>query len=168
MSFIKKLLKMKYIREVILFSIAFIAIFSIHQFANQLMIVKLVFDFNIAFILSIFAFSHLEKETGYYYCNKVHSFLTGLSFGLLVFSIVGSVVSILTYILDEQLAYTKHYVYQPKHIIKDPNEVILIGNTQILRSDKISEYNSKNLKICKNERYNSARFRLSDSLYICK
>lgn len=166
MSFIKKLLKMKYIIEVILFSIAFIAIFSIHQFANQLMIVKLVCDFNIAFILSIFAFAHLGKETKY--CNKVHSFLIGLSFAIIIFSVVGLIPCCVSYSVDAQLAYTKHYIYQPRQIIKDSNEVIVIGKNIILKSDKISDYLSNDLKICKDERYSTAKIRLSDKVYICK
>lgn len=168
MSFIKKLLKMKYIREVILFSIAFIAIFSIHQFANELMIVKLVNDFSITFILSIFAFAHLEKETRYYYCNKVHSFLIGLSFAIIIFSLVGLIACCVSYGVDAQLAYTKHYIYQPRQIIKDSNEVIVIGKNVILKSDKISDYLSNDLKICKDERYSTAKIRLSDKVYICK
>ena len=168
MSFIKKLLKIKYIREVILFSIAFIAIFSIHQFANELMIVKLVNDFSITFILSIFAFAHLEKETRYYYCNKVHSFLIGLSFAIIIFSVVGLISCCISYGVDAQLAYTKHYIYQPRQIIKDSNEVSVIGKNVILKSDKISDYLSNDLKICKDERYSTAKIRLSDKVYICK
>ena len=168
MSFIKKLLKMKYIREVILFSIAFIAIFSIHRFANELMIVKLVNDFSITFILSIFAFAHLEKETRYYYCNKVHSFLTGLSFAIIIFSVCGLIPCCVSYSVDAQLAYTKHYIYQPRQIIKDSNEVSVIGKNIILKSDKISDYLSNDLKICKDERYSTAKIRLSDKVYICK
>lgn len=166
MSFIKKVLKMKYIREVILFSIAFIAIFSIHQFANELMIVKLVNDFSITFILSIFAFAHLEKETKY--CNKVHSFLTGLSFAIIIFSVCGLIPCCVSYSVDAQLAYTKHYIYQPRQIIKDSNEVSVIGKNIILKSDKISDYLSNDLKICKDERYSTAKIRLSDKVYICK
>ena len=167
MSFIKKLLKMKYIREVILFSIAFIAIFSIHRFANELMIGKLVCDFSITFILSIFAFVHLEKETRYYY-YKVHSFLIGLSFAIIIFSVVGLISCCISYGVDAQLAYTKHYIYQPRQIIKDSNEVIVIGKNIILKSDKISDYLSNDLKICKDERYSTAKIRLSDKVYICK
>lgn len=169
MSFIKKVLKMKYIREVILFSIAFIAIFSIHRFANRSMIGKLVFDFNITFILSIFAFAHLEKETRYYYySNKVHSFLTGLSFAIIIFSVCGLIPCCVSYSVDAQPSYTKHYVYTPVSVIKDSNEVSVIGKNVILKSDKISDYLSNDLKICKDELYSAAKIRLSDKIYICK
>ena len=156
---------MKYIREVILFCIAIITIFAIHQ-SNELTIVKLVWDFGITFILGILAFSHLEKQTKY--CNKVHSFLTGLSFAIILFSVCGLIPCCASYGVDAQLAYTKHYIYQPRQIIKDSNEVSVIGKNVILKSDKISDYLSNDLKICKDERYSTAKIRLSDKVYICK
>ena len=165
MSFIKKVLKMKYIIEVILFCIAIITIFAIHQ-SNELTIVKIVWGFGLTFILSIFAFAHLEKETKY--CNKVHSFLTGLSFAIIIFSVCGLIPCCVSYSVDAQLAYTKHYIYQPRQIIKDSNEVSVIGKNIILKSDKISDYLSNDLKICKDELYSAAKIRLSDKIYICK
>jgi hypothetical protein len=167
MSFIKKLMNMKYTREVILFGIAVIAIFGIHQ-SNELMIVKIIFDFGITFTLGILMFAHLEKETSYYYCNTVLSFLTGLSFAIIVFSICGLIPCCVSYAVDAQLVYTKHYIYQPRKIIKDSNEVTVIGKNIILKSDKISDYLSNDLKICKDERYSTAKIRLSDIVYICK
>lgn len=65
-------------------------------------------------------------------------------------------------------SYTKLYKYTPISVIKDSTQVTLVGKTQMLTSVKIYDYLSNDLKICKEERYNVLKIRLTDKLYICK
>lgn len=166
MKLIKKLLNMIYTREVITLFIVFIAIFGIHQ-TSWLFISKVMLDVIIMFISSLIVFIHVEYKL-YGYKNGVANAISGVSFFIWLLSI-GVLLSIsCMYFMDAQPSYTKHYVYTPVSVIKDSNEVSVIGKTQILKSDKISDYLSNDLKICKDERYSTAKIRLSDKVYICK
>ena len=166
MKLIKKLLNMIYTREVITLFIVFIAIFGIHQ-TSWLFIAKVMLDVIIMFISSLIVFIHVEYKL-YGYKNGVANAISGVSFFIWLLSI-GVLLSIsCVYFMDAQPSYTKHYVYTPVSVIKDSNEVSVIGKTQILKSDKISDYLSNDLKICKDELYSAAKIRLSDKVYICK
>ena len=166
MKLIKKLLNMIYTREVITLFIVFIAIFGIHQ-TSWLFIAKVMLDVIIMFISSLIVFIHVEYKL-YGYKNGVANAISGISFFIWLLSI-GVLLSIsCVYFMDTQPSYTKHYVYTPVSVIKDSNEVSVIGKTQILKSDKISDYLSNDLKICKDELYSAAKIRLSDKVYICK
>ena len=166
MKLIKKLLNMIYTREVITLFIVFIAIFGIHQ-TSWLFIAKVMLDVIIMFISSLIVFIHVEYKL-YGYKNGVANAISGISFVICLLSI-GVLLSIsCMYFMDTQPSYTKHYVYTPVSVIKDSNEVSVIGKTQILKSDKISDYLSNDLKICKDELYSAAKIRLSDKVYICK
>lgn len=166
MKLIKKLLTMIYTREVITVLIVFIAIFGIHQ-TSWLFIAKVMLDVIIMFISSLIVFIHVEYKL-YGYKNGVANAISGVSFFIWLLSI-GVLLSIsCVYFMDAQPSYTKHYVYTPVSVIKDSNEVSVIGKNVILKSDKISDYLSKNLKICKDEQYSAAKIRLSDKIYICK
>lgn len=166
MKLIKKLLNMIYTREVITLFIVFIAIFGIHQ-TSWLFIAKVMLDVIIMFISSLIVFIHVEYKL-YGYKNGVANAISGVSFFIWLLSI-GVLLSIsCMYFMDAQPSYTKHYVYTPVSVIKDSNEVSVIGKTQILKSDKISDYLSNDLKICKDEQYSAAKIRLSDKIYICK
>ena len=166
MKLIKKLLNMIYTREVITLFIVFIAIFGIHQ-TSWLFIAKVMLDVIIMFISSLFVFIHVEYKL-YGYKNRFANAISGISFFIWLLSI-GVLLSIsCVYFMDAQPSYTKHYVYTPVSVIKDSNEVSVIGKTQILKSDKISDYLSNDLKICKDELYSAAKIRLSDKVYICK
>lgn len=166
MKLIKKLLNMIYTREVITLFIVFIAIFGIHQ-TSWLFIAKVMLDVIIMFISSLIVFIHVEYKL-YGYKNGVANAISGVSFFIWLLSI-GVLLSIsCMYFMDAQPSYTKHYVYTPVSVIKDSNEVSVIGKTQILKSDKISDYLSNDLKICKDELYSAAKIRLSDKVYICK
>lgn len=166
MKLIKKLLNMIYTREVITLFIVFIAIFGIHQ-TSWLFIAKVMLDVIIMFISSLFVFIHVEYKL-YGYKNRFANAISGISFFIWLLSI-GVLLSIsCVYFMDAQPSYTKHYVYTPVSVIKDSNEVSVIGKTQILKSDKISDYLSNDLKICKDEQYSAAKIRLSDKVYICK
>lgn len=165
MNFIKKLLQMTYTREVFILFIAIIAMFCIHQ-TSVLFLAKIILDLSVTGLSGSFAFAHLEN--GKKNNKGFRSFLIFLSFAIILFSICGLIATIPGYLLDEESSYTKHYVYQPIQIVKDSNEIRVIGKTQILRSDKISDYISKDLKICKDERYSAVMIRLSDNVYICK
>ena len=119
------------------------------------------------FISSLIVFIHVEYKL-YGYKNGVANAISGISFVICLLSI-GVLLSIsCVYFMDTQPSYTKHYVYTPVSVIKDSNEVSVIGKTQILKSDKISDYLSNDLKICKDELYNAFGFRLKDKIYICK
>ena len=166
MKLIKKLLNMIYTREVITLFIVFIAIFGIHQ-TSWLFIAKVMLDVIIMFISSLFVFIHVEYKL-YGYKNRFANAISGISFFIWLLSI-GVLLSIsCVYFMDAQPSYTKLYVYTPVSVIKDSNEVSVIGKTQILKSDKISDYLSNDLKICKDELYSAAKIRLSDKVYICK
>ena len=166
MKLIKKLLNMIYTREVITLFIVFIAIFGIHQ-TSWLFISKVMLDVIIMFISSLIVFIHVEYKL-YGYKNGVANAISVISFFIWLLSI-GVLLSIsCMYFMDTQPSYTKHYVYTPVSVIKDSNEVSVIGKTQILKSDKISDYLSNDLKICKDELYSAAKIRLSDKVYICK
>ena len=166
MKLIKKLLNMIYTREVITLFIVFIAIFGIHQ-TSWLFISKVMIDVIIMFISSLIVFIHVEYKL-YGYKNGVANAISGISF-VICFLSIGVLLSIsCMYFMDTQPSYTKHYVYTPVSVIKDSNEVSVIGKTQILKSDKISDYLSNDLKICKDEQYSAAKIRLSDKIYICK
>lgn len=166
MKLIKKLLNMIYTREVITLFIVFIAIFGIQQ-TSWLFIAKVMLDVIIMFISSLIVFIHVEYKL-YGYKNGVANAISGVSFFIWLLSI-GVLLSIsCMYFMDAQPSYTKHYVYTPVSVIKDSNEVSVIGKTQILKSDKISDYLSNDLKICKDELYSAAKIRLSDKVYICK
>ena len=166
MKLIKKLLNMIYTREVITLFIVFIAIFGIHQ-TSWLFIAKVMLDVIIMFISSLIVFIHVEYKL-YGYKNRFANAISGVSFFIWLLSI-GVLLSIsCMYFMDAQPSYTKHYVYTPVSVIKDSNEVSVIGKTQILKSDKISDYLSNDLKICKDELYSAAKIRLSDKVYICK
>ena len=166
MKLIKKLLNMIYTREVITLFIVFIAIFGIHQ-TSWLFISKVMIDVIIMFISSLIVFIHVEYKL-YGYKNRFANAISGISFFIWLLSI-GVLLSIsCVYFMDTQPSYTKHYVYTPVSVIKDSNEVSVIGKTQILKSDKISDYLSNDLKICKDEQYSAAKIRLSDKVYICK
>ena len=170
MKLIKKLLNMIYTREVITLFIVFIAIFGIHQ-TSWLFIAKVMLDVIIMFISSLIVFIHGEKRYTYKqygYKNGVANAISGISFFIWLLSI-GVLLSIsCMYFMDTQPSYTKHYVYTPVSVIKDSNEVSVIGKNIILKSDKISDYLSNDLKICKDEQYSAAKIRLSDKIYICK
>ena len=166
MKLIKKLLNMIYTREVITLFIVFIAIFGIHQ-TSWLFIAKVMLDVIIMFISSLIVFIHVEYKL-YGYKNGVANAISGVSFFIWLLSI-GVLLSIsCMYFMDAQPSYTKHYVYTPVSVIKDSNEVSVIGKNIILKSDKISDYLSNDLKICKDEQYSAAKIRLSDKVYICK
>ena len=166
MKLIKKLLNMIYTREVITLFIVFIAIFGIHQ-TSWLFIAKVMLDVIIMFISSLIVFIHVEYKL-YGYKNGVANAISGVSFFIWLLSI-GVLLSIsCMYFMDAQPSYTKHYVYTPVSVIKDSNEVSVIGKNVILKSDKISDYLSNDLKICKDELYSAAKIRLSDKVYICK
>ena len=166
MKLIKKLLNMIYTREVITLFIVFIAIFGIHQ-TSWLFISKVMLDVIIMFISSLIVFIHVEYKQ-YGYKNRFANAISGISFFIWLLSI-GVLLSIsCMYFMDAQPSYTKLYVYTPVSVIKDSNEVSVIGKTQILKSDKISDYLSNDLKICKDELYSAAKIRLSDKVYICK
>ena len=166
MKLIKKLLNMIYTREVITLFIVFIAIFGIHQ-TSWLFIAKVMLDVIIMFISSLIVFIHVEYKL-YGYKNGVANAISGVSFFIWLLSI-GVLLSIsCMYFMDAQPSYTKHYVYTPVSVIKDSNEVSVIGKNVILKSDKISDYLSNDLKICKDELYSAAKIRLSDKIYICK
>ena len=166
MKLIKKLLTMIYTREVITVLIVFIAIFGIHQ-TSWLFIAKVMLDVIIMFISSLIVFIHVEYKL-YGYKNGVANAISGVSFFIWLLSI-GVLLSIsCVYFMDAQPSYTKHYVYTPVSVIKDSNEVSVIGKNVILKSDKISDYLSNDLKICKDEQYSAAKIRLSDKIYICK
>ena len=166
MKLIKKLLNMIYTREVITLFIVFIAIFGIHQ-TSWLFIAKVMLDVIIMFISSLFVFIHVEYKL-YGYKNRFANAISGISFFIWLLSI-GVLLSIsCVYFMDAQPSYTKHYVYTPVSVIKDSNEVSVIGKNIILKSDKISDYLSNDLKICKDEQYSAAKIRLSDKVYICK
>ena len=166
MKLIKKLLNMIYTREVITLFIVFIAIFGIHQ-TSWLFISKVMLDVIIMFISSLIVFIHVEYKL-YGYKNGVANAISGVSFFIWLLSIGGLLSISCMYFMDAQPSYTKHYVYTPVSVIKDSNEVSVIGKTQILKSDKISDYLSNDLKICKDELYSAAKIRLSDKVYICK
>ena len=166
MKLIKKLLNMIYTREVITLFIVFIAIFGIHQ-TSWLFIAKVMLDVIIMFISSLIVFIHVEYKL-YGYKNGVANAISGISFFIWLLSIGGLLSISCMYFMDAQPSYTKHYVYTPVSVIKDSNEVSVIGKTQILKSDKISDYLSNDLKICKDELYSAAKIRLSDKVYICK
>ena len=166
MKLIKKLLNMIYTREVITLFIVFIAIFGIHQ-TSWLFIAKVMLDVIIMFISSLIVFIHVEYKL-YGYKNRFANAISGVSFFIWLLSI-GVLLSIsCMYFMDAQPSYTKHYVYTPVSVIKDSNEVSVIGKNIILKSDKISDYLSNDLKICKDELYSAAKIRLSDKVYICK
>jgi hypothetical protein len=166
MKLIKKLLKMTYTREVLLLFIVSIAVFSIYQ-TSWLTVSKILLTALITGIFGSFAFNHLDDGRSHHN-KRFHNFLLSLFFAIILFSICVLISFGIGYFMDEQPSYTNHYVYPPIQIVKDSNEVRVIGKTQIFRSVKITDYLSNDLKICKDERYSTGRIRLSDSLYICK
>lgn len=170
MKFIKKLLNFTYTREVILLIIAYTVIYAIHQ-TPWLLKSKFILDTIVLIISGGFAFSHLtdlSNKSNSKRRDEYNSGLLSISFATILFSIVALIALSAGYFLDVEESYTKHYMYQPIQIVKDNNEVQVIGKTQILRSSKISDYLSNDLKICKDEQYSAARIRLSDNVYICK
>lgn len=66
---------------------------------------------------------------------------------------------------DYNITTTK---YIPKHIYKDINKIIVIGNDHIFESYSINDYNNPNIKICKTESYNAFHLKNMDYWNICK
>jgi hypothetical protein len=84
-----------------------------------------------------------------------------------VFSALGLAAGLLSAVLDSESKYTHVIGYKPAEIIRSCNDITLKGTSVALKSLLISDYTKKNPSICKEERYNSFHFRLSDEYSIC-
>jgi hypothetical protein len=70
-------------------------------------------------------------------------------------------------IIDPQIKYKHVTSYKPTEITRSDSDITLKGKTIVLHSVLVSDYTKKNPSICKEERYNSFHFRLSDEYTIC-
>lgn len=162
---------MQYTMVIILSVISVIAIYGISQMP-WLFRTKSLLNSIIIASLSFYIVYTIIKSNLVYGTIGIKNIAMSAFFCIGVFSgICGSVLALVQgigYFFDVEKAYTEHYMYQPIQIIKDTDEVRVIGKTQILRSSKVSDYTSSDLKICKDEQYSAAKIRLKDKVYICR
>lgn len=160
MKFIKNIIKMKYLFEIIAILVGLVLCIIIgntdYLFVNKLMLASIII-----FIVSTFCFLHIE--------NSLWK-LAILFLIITVSSLITSLILFDTYGCHPYNAYTKIHKYIPESVIKDSSlyQVKVIGKNKMLISDKAKDYLSNNLKICKEEHYNSLKIRLDDSVYICE
>jgi len=160
MQLIKKLLKSSYFHILVLVLIGGFGIFSISNL-SLISEIKSLLVCILIFIISLFIFTLLINK------NR-DSNLAILFFISGLISFMSSLLILIICMCCPAESYTKTQVYNPIQITRDTSEVRVIGKTQILRTNTISAYFSKNLKICKDEQYSAFGFRLMDNLYICK
>ena len=160
MRYIKNIIKMKYLFEIIAILVGLVLCIIIgntdYLFVNKLMLASIII-----FIVSTFCFLHIENS------------LWKLAILFLIITLSSLITSLIlfdTYGCHPYNAYTKIHKYIPESVIKDSSlyQVKVIGKTKMLISDKAKDYLSNNLKICKEEHYNSLKIRLDDSVYICE
>jgi len=160
MRYIKNIIKMKYLFEIIAILVGLVLCIIIgntdYLFVNKLMLASIII-----FIVSTYCFLHLE--------HTLYK-LAILFLIIIVLSMITSLILFDTYGCHPYNSYTKIHKYIPVSIIKDSSlyQVKVIGKTKMLISDKAKDYLSNNLKICKEEHYNSLKIRLDDSVYICE
>jgi len=82
-------------------------------------------------------------------------------------SLIGVLLSIscaVGFVIPDRI-YTKYY--EPKLVYRTTSQIVLITDTKVVTSDKLSIYNKKSF-VCKDERYNHINVRLHDTWYACE
>ena len=160
MEFINIIIKMKYAFEIIAILVGLVLCIIVGN-TNYLFVNKLMLDTIIISIVSTSCFFHVENRLW----KLAVPFLV-----IMLLSIIASMCLFDTYGWHPYDSYTKIHKYIPVSVIKDSSlyQVKVIGKNKMLISNKAKDYLSNNLKICKEEHYNSLKIRLDDSAYICE
>lgn len=160
MEFINIIIKMKYAFEIIAILVGLVLCIIVGN-TNYLFVNKLMLDTIIISIVSTSCFFHVDNRLW----KLAVPFLV-----IMLLSIIASMCLFDTYGWHPYDSYTKIHKYIPESVIKDSSlyQVKVIGKNKMLISDKAKDYLSNNLKICKEEHYNSLKIRLDDSVYICE
>jgi hypothetical protein len=161
---LKNIIKMKYTFEIIMIILGLVFYIIIGN-TDCLFVNKLMLDINMLFILSIYCFLHCFLNVEYNLYKLAILFLI-----IMMSSLTTSAILFDTYGWHPYDSYTKIHKYIPVSVIKDSSlyQVKVIGKNKMLISNKAKDYLSNNLKICKEEHYNSLKIRLDDSVYICE
>jgi hypothetical protein len=160
MEFINIIIKMKYAFEIIAILVGLVLCIIVGN-TNYLFVNKLMLDTIIISIVSTSCFFHVDNRLW----KLAVPFLV-----IMLLSIIASMCLFDTYGWHPYDSYTKIHKYIPVSVIKDSSlyQVKVIGKNKMLISNKAKDYLSNNLKICKEEHYNSLKIRLDDSVYICE
>lgn len=108
------------------------------------------------FILSLIVYCIIDEK----YVKKFEIFVS-LSLGTLVFYIAG--LSIVNPHYDNKIEK-----YNPTQIIRLKNEIILIGKTTSINSNKLKDYTLDNPKFCKETYFNAVNRKITSDYYICE
>lgn len=157
---LKNIIKMKYAFEIIAILVGLVLCIIVGN-TDYLFVNKLMLDTIIISIVSTSCFFHVENRLW----KLAVPFLV-----IMLLSIIASMCLFDTYGWHPYDSYTKIHKYIPVSVIKDSSlyQVKVIGKNKMLISNKAKDYLSNNLKICKEEHYNSLKIRLDDSVYICE
>ena len=157
---LKNIIKMKYAFEIIAILVGLVLCIIVGN-TDYLFVNKLMLDTIIISIVSTSCFFHVDNRLW----KLAVPFLV-----IVLLSIIASMCLFDTYGWHPYDSYTKIHKYIPVSVIKDSSlyQVKVIGKNKMLISNKAKDYLSNNLKICKEEHYNSLKIRLDDSVYICE